>query len=165
MALDMELLQGLGVPDEHIETILSGHLDTVNGLKESIATHKQEAEKYNELVAERDRLLAERESMPDYKAAYESLTAEFEAFKASDRKQTLYRELAEEVGVPFRHIEAVCRKHITDKLDLDKDGNLKNREHLARELELEWDIDTTGRRKMQQDSTRSAALDKIRGVK
>ena len=165
MAFDMEFLQSLGVPDEHIETILAGHLDTVNGIKGEIESYKQEAGKYNELLVEHDRLIAERENMPDYKTAYESLTAEFEAFKASDRKQTLYRELAEEVGVPFRHIHSVCSKHITDKLELDKDGNLKNREHLARELELEWDIDTTGRRKQQQDSTRSAALDKIRGIK
>lgn len=164
--LNETLLNQIGVPEEHIQAILDGHNATVNGIREEIELYKTEAEDLRNTSAKLQAAEKELEAIKDtdWKAKHDALKAEFDAVKESDLKQKLYKELAEEVGLPYRYSEKICKKHYTDKLELDKKGGLKDRESLARELEETWAEVIKPKSKPEKVRNHSAALDRIRGI-
>lgn len=166
MSITKEFLENIGVPAEHIQTIIDGHNATVEGINSEIAELKaqhEETERLNRVIAELETEINQLQGS-DWKAKHDALKAEFDAVKESDLKQKLYKELAAEVGLPYRYSEKICKKHYTDKLELDEKGGLKDRESLARELKETWAEVIKPESRQEKVRNHSAALDRIRGI-
>ena len=166
MSISREFLEGIGVSEEHIQTIIDGHNATVEGIQaeiDELKAQNEEAERLKRVIAELETEINQSQGS-DWKAKHDALKAEFDAVKESDLKQKLYKELAAEVGLPYRYSEKICKKHYTDKLELDEKGGLKDRESLARELKETWAEVIKPESRQEKVRNHSAALDRIRGI-
>lgn len=127
MALTRKLLKGMGLTDEQVDTIIEAHTDTVNGLKDQIATYKADAEKLPGVQKELDDLKKEGAD-GGYKAKYEKEHKDFQDYKdgitakeTAAAKEKAARAYFESKGIPAESMALVIRgaKAEIDGLELD----------------------------------------------
>lgn len=127
MALTRKLLKGMGLTDEQVDTIIEAHTDTVDGLKDQIATYKADAEKLPGVQKELDDLKKEGAD-GGYKAKYDKERQDFQAYKdgiakkeAAAAKEKAARAYFESKGIPAKSMGLVIRgaKGEIDGLELD----------------------------------------------
>lgn len=80
MSLTRELLKGMGLTDEQVDTIIKAHTGTVDGLKADVTRYKADAEKMPTVQKELDDLKAAGDG--GYKEKYEKEHKAFDDFKA-----------------------------------------------------------------------------------
>lgn len=114
MALTRKFLRAMGIEDEKIEQIIEAHSDTVDGLKNDIATYKENADKLESVQKELDELKAKGDD--GYREKYEKEHSDFEAYKADiqskeahGKKETAYREILGKAGIKDKFIDTVIR--------------------------------------------------------
>ena len=142
MALTRKLLKGLGLTDEQVETIIEAHAETVDGLKDDIATYKGDAEKLPGVQKELDDLKAAGDG--GYKEKYEKEKKAFEDFKneqtakeTKKAKENAYRDLLKAAGVSEKRIPAILK--VTDLNSVELDGEkVKDAEKLTETVKAEW---------------------------
>lgn len=126
MALTRKLLKGMGLTDEQVDTIIEAHTDTVDGLKDQIATYKADAEKLPGVQKELDDL--KKDNGDDFKARYEKERQDFQAYKdgiakkeAAAAKEKAARAYFESKGIPAKSMGLVIRgaKGEIESLELD----------------------------------------------
>lgn len=148
MALTRKLLATMSIEEDKVDQIIEAHSDTVNALKEQIATYKTDAEKLPAVQKELDELkaAAEKSDKDAYKVKYEALKEEFDDYKEEvqekethAKKENAYRELLKEVGVSEKRINAVLRVSDFDSIELDGEGNVKDADKLKDGIKTEWD--------------------------
>ena len=124
MALTRKLLKGMGLTDEQVDTIIEAHTDTVDGLKDQIATYKADAEKLPGVQKELDDLKKEGAD-GGYKAKYEKEKKDFQDYKAGiEAKESAAakaRAYFQGKGIPAESMALVIRgaKAEIDGLELD----------------------------------------------
>lgn len=152
MALTRKFLSALGIDADKIDEIIEAHVSTVNALKEDRDNFKEDAGKYKDAKRELDKLSDELEALKadsgkedTYKVKYDALKEEFddykngiEAEKTKTSKTKAYKELLKEIGISEKRIDAVTRIADFDKIELDKDGNIKKADDLKESLKEEW---------------------------
>lgn len=140
-------MAALGIETDKIDEIIEAHTETVNALKDERNAYKEDAEKLPGVQKELDELkeAAEKDGENPYKAQYEDLKKEFDDYKADvDAKETkakktdAYRKLLKDAKVSEKRIDSILRVSEIDKLELDKDGALKDAETLKKNIETEW---------------------------
>lgn len=148
MALTRKLLATMSIEEDKVDQIIEAHSDTVNALKEQIATYKTDAEKLPAVQKELDELraAAEKSDKDAYKVKYEALKEDFDKYKEEvqekethAKKENAYRELLKEVGVSEKRINAVMRVSDVDDIKLDDDGNVKDADKLKDGIRTEWE--------------------------
>lgn len=153
MSLTRKALSAMGIEAEKIDQIIEMHTETVNGLKDELATAKEEAKQFksdaNKLASVQQELddLKEEAKKPDpYKQKYDDLKAEYDDYKnkqetksVEEKKKALYRELLKEAKVSERRIDAVLRLTNLDDIELDEEGKaIKDVETHKANIEKEW---------------------------
>ncbi len=152
MALSRKLLLAMGLEADKVDEIIEAHVSTTDALKEERDRYKKEAEANKDAKAELDRVSKELETLKadggkedTYKVKYEALKEEFEDFKngieaekTKTSKTKAYKELLKEIGISEKRIDAVTRIADLDKIELDKDGNIKKADDLKNSLKEEW---------------------------
>ena len=127
MALTRRLLKGMGLTDEQVDTIIEAHTDTVDGLKDQIATYKADAEKLPGVQKELDDLKKEGGD-GGFKAKYEKEKKDFQDYKAgieakesAAAKEKAARAYFQGKGIPAESMALVIRgaKAEIDGLELD----------------------------------------------
>lgn len=127
MALTRKLLKDMGLTDEQMDTIIEAHTDTVNGLKDQIATYKADAEKLPGVQKELDDLKKEGDD-GGYKAKYEKEHKDFQDYKdgitakeSAAAKEKAARAYFQAKGIPAESMALVIRgaKAEIDGLTLD----------------------------------------------
>lgn len=127
MALTRKLLKGMGLTDEQVDTIIEAHTDTVDGLKDQIATYKADAEKLPGVQKELDDLKKEGAD-GGYKAKYEKEHKDFQDYKdgvaakeSAAAKEKAARAYFQGKGIPAESMALVIRgaKAEIDGLELD----------------------------------------------
>lgn len=127
MALTRRLLKGMGLTDEQVDTIIEAHTDTVDGLKDQIATYKDDAEKLPGVQKELDDLKKEGGD-GGFKAKYEKEKKDFQDYKAgieakesAAAKEKAARAYFQGKGIPAESMALVIRgaKAEIDGLTLD----------------------------------------------
>lgn len=148
MALTRKLLATMSIEDEKVDQIIEAHSETVNALKDQIATFKADADKLPAVQKELDdlRAAAEKSDKDAYKVKYEALKEDFDNYKKGveekethTKKENAYRELLKEVGVSEKRINAVLKVSEVDGIELDNDGNITNADKLKDEIKTEWE--------------------------
>lgn len=148
MALTRKLLATMSIEEDKVDQIIEAHSDTVNALKEQIATYKTDAEKLPAVQKELDELkaAAEKSDKDAYKVKYEALKEDFDKYKEEvqekethAKKENAYRELLKEVGISEKRINAVLKVSDFDSIELDGEGNVKDADKLKDGIKTEWD--------------------------
>lgn len=127
MALTRNFLKSMGLTEEQVATIIEAHTDTVDGLKDLIATYKADAEKLPDIQKELDDLKKEGAD-GGYKAKYEKEHKDFQDYKAgieakesAAAKEKAARAYFQGKGIPAESMALVIRgaKAEIDGLELD----------------------------------------------
>ena len=154
MALTRKMLSAMGIEEDKQDEIINAHTETVNALKSEIDNYKADAGKLSQAQKELGEL---KESMKNgdkspYKVKYEAkveelenLQKEFDNYKSgveaketTAKKQKAYKELLKETGVSEKRIGSIIKITDIDKLEFDKEGNLKNKDKLVEDIKSEW---------------------------
>ena len=143
MTLTRKSLKAMGIEDEKIEQIIEDHSETVNALKKQRDDYKAEADKVSDLEKKIQDL--ENAEVDDYKEkfeaerkAFEDYKAEVETTKRNDQVKNLYRDLLKDSGVDEKRIETVLRVTDLSKLEINKDGTLRDAERLKESITEDW---------------------------
>ena len=153
MALTRSMLNGMGLTSDQISAIIEAHTETVEGLKASAKEAEKKAEGYDALVAEKGKLekkyeaLKEASGSDDWKAKYDALKDDFEAYKkdvsakeSEAARSNAYKALLKEAGVSEKRLETVLKaeKPNIGELEMDDDGKFKDSEKIIENIKTEW---------------------------
>ena len=152
MSLTRKFLKAMGIEDDKVDEIISAHSETVNALKDQMAEYKDSAEKLPEVQKELDKLKKQVEDNKteegkedSYKSKYETLKKEYDDYKkdiadkeTKANKEKLYTELLKEAGVNEKRIATILKVSDLSKVEIDKDGKLKDTENLTKTIKEEW---------------------------
>jgi len=152
MALTRKFLQAMGIEADKVDEIINAHLDTVNALKAERDEFKATAEAEQDTQKKLDEALKEIETLKDsaqkgenYKSDYDKLKEEYDGYKKNveaekslNAKSTAYKNLLRGIGVTEKRIDKIVKLAELDKIELDKDGNIKGADDLKKSLSEEW---------------------------
>lgn len=154
MALTRKMLSAMGIEEDKQDEIINAHTETVNALKEERDSFKADASKVAAMQKELDEFkeATKNGDKSPYKVKYDAkveelqnLQKEFDDYKAeitakevAEQKKTAYKNLLKETGVSEKRIDAIVKITDFDSINLDKDGNLKDKDSLAEGIKSEW---------------------------
>lgn len=145
MAFTRKMLKGLGISEELQEVIVDAHLEVVNALKEERDNYKKDADKLAEVQKELDDEKAKHEGDSSLQSQYDQLKQEFESYKTGiEKKETeaakkaAYKKLLLEAGVSEKRVDTVLKVSDLEKIQLDKEGKIKDAEELTKNAKTEW---------------------------
>lgn len=153
MALTRKKLVALGIESDKIDEIIEAHVETVNALKAELDESKGNADELAKITKERDRIKAElaelKESVADnetYKDKYDAIKDEYDEYKKGVQaentkasKLKAYKALLEDVGVSSKRIDAIIKVSDLSKIELDKDGAIKDADSVKAQVKSDWD--------------------------
>ena len=144
MALTRNMLKGMGLNDEQIESIIESHSATVSALKDDRDAYKEEVEKSKDAIKELESLKKKIES-DDSHDKLEKLQKEFDDYKqkvtekeSKVAKEEARKNLLSEVGIPEKWRERASRSVSLDEIELDDDGKIKDVQIIKDKLKEEW---------------------------
>ena len=142
MTLTRKMLEELGIEKDNIETIIKGHSDSLEALKEERDKLQDSALKLPTVEAELSKLQNAENS---YKEKYEAVEKDYEDYKAKieakethDNKAAAYRKVLTDSGIDPNRIDTVLKVSNIDALEFGEDGNLKDVEKLTEAAKSEW---------------------------
>ena len=147
-----EILSEAGADAEKIadavEKIISGHVATIDALKEERDSYKEQAEKMPDLQKELDGLKKDAADGKDYqtlKQEFEDYKKQVEAEKVRGAKEEAYKQILKDAGIPARHFAKILKYSDVDGMELDEEGKAKNAKELMKSIKEEWGdhIETT----------------------
>lgn len=147
MALTRKFLSALGIEAEKVDEIISAHTEVTDALKTERDQFKADAERLPEVQAELDSLkqAANQGEKDPYKVKYEAIKEEFEEYKQNietkelaSKKETVYRNLLIDAGIPEKRVPAILKVSDIDSIELDDEGNAKEAEKLTEGIKAEW---------------------------
>lgn len=143
MTLTRKSLKAMGIEDEKIDQIIDDHSETVEALKKQRDAYKADAEKVSDLEKKIQEL--ENAESDDFKEKYEAEHQAFEEYKTkveadklSDTVKGLYKDLLKDAGVDEKRIDTVLRVTDLSKLEINKDGSLRDSEKLKSAIQEDW---------------------------
>lgn len=147
MALTRKYLSAMGIDEEKASEIINAHLETVNGLKDERDKLKADADKYRAVQKELDETKEKLKALGEngIEEKYTALQKEYDDYKkgvetdkANSAKTQAYRSLLKETGISDKRIDSVLKVTDLSKIDLDKEGNLKDKDKLTENIKSEW---------------------------
>ena len=105
MSLTRKFLQGMGLSDEQVDSIVEMHTDTTDALKEEIKKYKESAEKLPAVQKELDDLKAKGDD--GWKEKHDAVKKEFDDFKQAqtDKETKAAKEKAARAYFESKNIE------------------------------------------------------------
>lgn len=141
MAMTRKALKAMGMTEEQVDSIIEMHTESMNALREQIATLKVEADKVPDL----EKKLKEMESGEDYKAMYEAektahdkTKSDHAAEKTAAQIKDAYRALLKDAGVADKYLNTALKATNLAEMKLGKDGKLENAGTLTENAKTEW---------------------------
>lgn len=125
--------------EEKCAKIIAGHIETVDGLNDTITSLKTENEKLRESQQGFDDLKAKSEEGSKWEEKYKSEHKAFEAFKADQEKAAsrgkrveAYKTVLKESGISESLMDLVTAAsgELIDGIELDDDGKIKDSDTL-----------------------------------
>ena len=139
-----KFLEGMGIDEKQVESIIEAHSDTVNGLKADRDKYKEQAAKVPDLQRQLEEAQAAsgkddewEQKYNDEHQAFEDFKAQVTAEKADAEKAQAYRGMLAKAGIDPRRIDAIMR--VTDLSEVEmEDGRLKEAGKLEEAAKDEW---------------------------
>lgn len=144
-----EILSKAGVEAENmdgaVDSILNGHIASIDALREERDSYKADAEKLPEVQKEVDSLKKVIEGKDDFKKKYDDLKKEFDDYKSDQTakaeqaaKDKAYRAMLKEIGVSEKRLDTIMKVTDLSHVELNKDGNIKGIDELKESTKTEW---------------------------
>lgn len=142
MALTRKFLSALGIEESKIESIIDAHTETVDALKKERDGYKAEADKLPEVQKELDKAKAAAKDSGEFeklKKEYEDYKAEIAGKETLAKKKDALKKLAKEKAkLSDAGVEKAIKFSDFSKIELDKDGNIKDPDSITDGLKTEW---------------------------
>lgn len=145
MALTRKFLSALGIDEEKAEQIIGAHVDTVDSIKAERDKYKEDAEKLPATQKENEELKKQIAGEDPYKEKFEALQKEYNDYKAdveakatTAKKESAFRKILKEIGIPDKRIDTVLKVSDISKVELDEEGKIKDGDKLKESLKTEW---------------------------
>lgn len=153
MALTRKFLSALGIEADKIDEIITAHTETVDALKDEVKKYKADSEKLAETTASLETVQKELDTMKadtstdDLKTKYSALEKEFKEYKDGikakeehAKKEAAFRNALKEYGISDKRFDAIVKlsNDEIDKIEFDKDGNVKNAEEVSKAIDANW---------------------------
>lgn len=145
LALTRKLLEGMGIEDKAIESIIEAHSDTVNGLKAERDKYKEQAQKVPDLQKQLEEAQAASNGEDEWEQKYNDEHQAFEDFKsqiqterADAEKAQAYRGMLMAAGIDPKRIDAIMRVTDLSEVEMGEDGKLKEAGKLEEAAKEEW---------------------------
>lgn len=163
MALTRKFLTAMGIEAEKIDEIITAHAETVDGLKEERDTARKEVEQYKkaadklpDVEKELNELKEQvkKDAKDPYEPKYNELKEEFDKYKAdveakeiTSKKESAYKTLLKEAGVPDKIVDAILKGTDISAIELTEDGKIKDADEKTKAVKTEWEgyIQTEGK--------------------
>jgi len=144
LALSRKFLEGMGIEDKQVESIIEAHTETVNGLKAERDRYKEQAEKVPDLQKQLEEAQAAsngddewEQKYNDEHQAFEDFKAQIQTERAEAEKAQAYRGMLMAAGIDPKRIDTIMR--VTDLSEVEmEDGKLKDAGKLEESAKQEW---------------------------
>lgn len=151
-SMTRKFLSALGIEEDKADQIIDQHTAVTDELKSERDSYKADAEKLKTVEAELATAKAKIKAFEDakdgenpYEKKYNDLKAEYDKYKgdvtakeAKAAKEKAYRAMLKEIGIPDKRLDSILRVTDIDKVELDKEGTLKDKENLSKTAKDEW---------------------------
>lgn len=152
MSITRKMLSAMGIESDKIDQIIEGHSETVTALQEQIDkakaeanTYKAEADKVAGLNKELETAKKEAETAKKTGADYEKLKKEYDDYKAETErkairaeKETAYKEILKDAGVPEKYYGRILKYSDVDGVELDDKGKITTAKDILKEIKTDW---------------------------
>ena len=158
MALTRKFLVAMGIEDAKIEEIINAHTEVTDALKQERDSYKEKAEQFNEVQKQLNKANNKLKEFEDsngkdswqekYNQAVkdkEQVEKDFNDYKqdiaskeVAAKKKDAYKKLLKEAGISEKRLDAVMKVSDISKIELDKDGNIKDVDTLTKNVKEEW---------------------------
>lgn len=123
---------------EAVQKILDGHVASIDALKEERDDLKTELDKAKEDLKELDTLKKDSEDVSALRKEYDDFKAKVEAEKVRGQKESAYREILKEAGVPEKHFAKILKYSDVDGIEFEEDGKVKGASEIMKNIKDEW---------------------------
>ena len=145
MSLTRKFLTGMGLTEEQVDTIIEGHRETVDSLKQERDDLKASADKLTsveEQLKEANEKIATLESASEKLATlekeYSDYKANIEQTELSNKKIKARDEILKEIGIPTKWIDRASEGFSLESIEFNKDGTVKDKDKLSEALKEKW---------------------------
>lgn len=150
--LTRKFLTALGIDEDKADQIIEQHTAVTDELKSERDTFKADSDKLKAVETELETAKADLKKLKDaqdgenpFEKSYNDLKAEYDKYKADvsakevkRAKEKAYRAMLKELGIAEKRIDSILKISDIDKVELDKEGALKDKETLAKSAKEEW---------------------------
>ena len=137
-----EILSEAGCDPEKIadacQKILDGHVATIEALKEDRDQAKAQAEQMQKDLKELEELKKNNGDIEALRKEYDDFKANVEAEKIKAKKETAYKEILKDCGIPERHYAKILKYSDVNGIEFDEEGNVKGADEIRKSIEAEW---------------------------
>ena len=144
-----EILSKAGVtPDsmsEAVDSILNGHITSIEALREERDKYKTEIEEYKSTVKELEEFKKNAGDTSKLKDKYDKLEKEFDAYKLQIQeketkatKERAYRGLLIDAGISEKRVNSILKVTNLNEFEIDEYGALKNSKEITKSIKEEW---------------------------
>lgn len=147
MALTRKFLSALGIEQDKIDEIITAHTETVDALKEQRDEYKEQAESVPNLTKELEDLKeqAEANKTDEWQEKYDTLKAEYDEYKKSQKAEEVKRQKAEavkkvleEIGIADKTIDSIVNVTDFDAIELE-DDHIKDVDAFKEDMSKKWE--------------------------
>lgn len=146
LALTRKLLEGMGIEDKQIETIIEAHSETVTALKAERDKAREAAAKVPDLQKQLEDAKKATEGGSDWQSKFDAEHQAFEDYKAqvaadkkaADTASAYRKQVLEKAGIAAQYMNDVMGVTKLDGIELDDDGNIKDADKLAEAAKEKW---------------------------
>lgn len=146
-SLTRKYLASIGIEEDKIDLIMEKHNEVCTEIKDERDKYKEDAEKLPEVQKQLDgyKEVEKNGEKDPYKVKYEAIKEELEDYKktvesekVTAKKSEAYKKLLKDAGVSDKRIAAVLKVSDIDKIEFDKEGNVKDADKLTEAIKTEW---------------------------
>ena len=145
-SLTRKFLASIGLEEDKIDIIIEKHNEVCTEIKDERDKYKEDAEKLPAIQKELEEIKQKDAGVEPYKEKYDELQKEFDTFKAdveakatTAKKETAFRHMLKDIGIPDKRIDSVLKVSgkAVDDIELTDEG-IKDEETLKAKLKEEW---------------------------
>jgi len=123
---------------EVVGKILDGHTASIEALREERDGYKADLETAKANLKELEGLKKESGDYASLKKEYDDFKAKVETEKVRGAKESAYKGILKEAGIPERHYSKILKYSDVDSVELDEEGKVTNAKDIMKSIKDEW---------------------------
>ena len=143
-SLTRKFLASIGIEEDKIDLIVEKHNEVLTEIKDERDKYKEDAAKLPDIEKELNTFKEQAAGKDSFKDKYDALKKEYDEFKADTeakattaKKESAFRHLLKDIGIPEKRIDSVVKVSDIKDIELTEDG-IKDEETLKESLKKEW---------------------------